>query len=156
MPYAEKLRVPVLWWVLMAAGVLALFVVYDVSLGRGVAVAAGLLLATAGVVWLTAQSAMTVAVDHAGLHAGPALLPPHALGDVEALSQGATARARGRDADPHAFFLLRGYVRTSVRVQVEDPSDPVPYWMVSTRNPQRLAAALVAVRDGSRPTATDV
>lgn len=155
MPYSEKLRVPVLWWVLMVMGVLALFVAYDVSLGRGVAVVAGLLLASGGATWLVAQGTTTIAVDRDGLHAGRALLPPHALGEVVALAEDATARSRGRDADPHAFFLLRGYVRTAVRVDVDDPSDPVPYWMVSTRHPSRVAAALEAIRDGTRPTASD-
>lgn len=153
MLYTERLRVPILWWVLMAVGVLALFLAYDVSLGRGIAVVAGLLLASAGAAWLAAQSTLTVAVDQAGLHAGRALLPPGAVGDVEALDEQATSRARGRDADAHAFFLLRGYVSTSVRVDVDDPGDPVPYWMVSTRYPERLAAALVAARDTSGPAA---
>jgi hypothetical protein len=29
-----------------------------------------------------------------------------------------------------------------VRVDLEDPLDPTPYWLLSTRRPQELAAAL--------------
>jgi hypothetical protein len=61
-----------------------------------------------------------------------------------------TRLARTRDADPHGYFALKGYVRTSVRVWVDDPGDPVPYWLVSTRDPQALAAALTMARDGAR------
>jgi hypothetical protein len=37
-----------------------------------------------------------------------------------------------------------------VRVEVSDAADPVPYWLVSTRRPQRLAAALQAARDAAK------
>jgi hypothetical protein len=37
-----------------------------------------------------------------------------------------------------------------IRVWVDDPADPVPYWLVSTRSPQRLAAALEAARDAAK------
>lgn len=146
----ERLRVPVTWWVLAAVGVLMLFLAYDVALGGWVAAAAATVAALAGGAWLLSQSSLVVAADERGLTAGSAQLPTWAIGDVEALDAEQTALARGRGADPHAFFMLRGYVRTSVRVQVDDPADPVPYWLVSTREPQALAAALVAVRDVSR------
>jgi hypothetical protein len=29
-----------------------------------------------------------------------------------------------------------------VRIEVLDPDDPTPYWVVSTRHPERLIAAL--------------
>lgn len=149
MPYREKLRVPVTWWVLAAVGTLAVFVAYDVALSASVAVIATAALALGCAAWLATQSSQLVAVDADGLTAGRASLPAWAIGDVEALDSQATALARGVQADPHAFFVLAGYVKTSVRVQVDDPGDPVPYWLVSTRDPDALAAALVAVRQSA-------
>lgn len=35
---------------------------------------------------------------------------------------------------------------TAVRVEVLDPEDPTPYWVVSTRRPMELAASLEAIR----------
>jgi Protein of unknown function (DUF3093) len=43
--------------------------------------------------------------------------------------------------------LVRGYVAGMVRVVVADHADPVPYWLVSTRHPDQLSAALSAARD---------
>jgi hypothetical protein len=43
-------------------------------------------------------------------------------------------------------MLLRGYIRTAVRVEITDPEDPTPYAYLSTREPARLVAALTAVR----------
>ncbi|KOG90411.1 membrane protein, partial [Streptomyces varsoviensis] len=57
------------------------------------------------------------------------------------------ARAwRSYKADPRAFMLLRSYIPTALRVEVTDPADPTPYVYLSTRSPERLAAALAAVR----------
>ena len=46
------------------------------------------------------------------------------------------------EADARAFLLLRPYVKTAVRVDLEDPADPTPYWLLSSRRPEALAAAL--------------
>lgn len=53
---------------------------------------------------------------------------------------------RTHKADARAFMLLRGYIRTAVRVEITDPQDPTPYAYLSTREPERLVAALSAVR----------
>jgi hypothetical protein len=38
--------------------------------------------------------------------------------------------------------VLRPWVDGVVRVALTDPADPAPYWLVSTRRPEVLAAAL--------------
>jgi hypothetical protein len=50
--------------------------------------------------------------------------------------------AFGRDCDPAAYLVLRSYLRGAVRVEITDPHDPAPYWLIATRHPERLAAAL--------------
>ena len=35
--------------------------------------------------------------------------------------------------------MLRPYIKTAVEITLDDPDDPVPYWLVSTRHPHRLA-----------------
>jgi hypothetical protein len=42
----------------------------------------------------------------------------------------------GRDADARAYLLLRPYLKRAVRVEITDPADPTPYWLVSTRHPK--------------------
>ena len=147
MSVVERLRVPALWWVLAALAVLVLFVAYDAALGLVPAVLTAALLAVGCGVWLIGQGSTTVAATRSGLRAGVAHLPAEAIGTVEVLGPVSTAAARGVDADPHAFYVLKGYVRTSVRVWVNDPHDPVPYWLVSTRDPAAFADALARSRD---------
>ena len=38
----------------------------------------------------------------------------------------------------------------TVRVEVADPADPTPYWLTSTRHPERIVEVLSA-RPGARP-----
>jgi hypothetical protein len=44
--------------------------------------------------------------------------------------------------------MLRPYLSRAVRVEIDDPADPAPYWLLSTRHPERLAAALTQVTGG--------
>ncbi|MGO2111963.1 MAG: DUF3093 family protein, partial [Pseudoclavibacter sp.] len=48
--------------------------------------------------------------------------------------------------DARAWLCLRGWSGTSARVEVIDESDPVPYWLFSTRHPDAVRAAIDAAR----------
>jgi len=63
--------------------------------------------------------------------------------DAEALR-----RQAGPQLDARAHLLLRGWVRGGLRLELVDPQDPTPYWLVSARHPERLAAAVEAARPG--------
>jgi hypothetical protein len=76
------------------------------------------------------------------LHVPGARIPLDQLGGVTVLDREGTRRVRGPLAEPRAFVATRGWLTSSVRVQVEDPEDDTPYWLVGTRHPQELAAAL--------------
>ncbi len=64
------------------------------------------------------------------------------LGGVRALDREATRLARGPLAQPRAFVATRSWLSASVQVQVEDPDDDTPYWLIGTRHPERLAEVL--------------
>jgi len=51
-------------------------------------------------------------------------------------------RALGPQLDPAAFVLHRPWIASAVRLEVVDPDDPTPYWVVSTRRPERLLAEI--------------
>jgi Protein of unknown function (DUF3093) len=148
--YRERLRVPITWWLLPPAVTASMWLAVQHVYGPRVSVpvAVGvLLLTTAG---LVAYGAVVVAVEPDCFVAGRARLPLWAVGEVEALETDRAVAARGPEADPRAFLLVRGYVASMVRVTVDDQQDPVPYWLVSTRHPHELAAILSAARDAVR------
>ena len=100
------------------------------------------LLTVALVAAALAASSPRVAVEDGQLRAGRASIPLDQLGAAEALDAAAMRRAMGPELDARAHLVTRGWVRTGVRVAVADPADPTPYWLVSTRRPRELAAAL--------------
>lgn len=96
-------------------------------------------------------AATRVRVSGAQLHAGQAHVPVTLLRDPEVLDADATRYAVGPGIDARVHLCLRGWVRTSVRVTLDDPADPTPAWIVSTRRPEALVQALVAA--GARSAA---
>lgn len=137
---------PVRWWVLLALFLFSLWLAAVVATppavawtGTAVAVAAG-----GGV--LLGYGHVPVEVGDRALRAGRAHLDWQHCGPATALDSAAARRTLGVDADPRAFLVVRPYVRTAVRVDVDDPEDPTPYWVVSTRHPRRLADSINAAR----------
>lgn len=78
------------------------------------------------------------------LHAGRARIATTYLqGAVAFVGEDADNQRRHR-LDPRAYLMLRGWVHGVVRVELDDPGDPTPYWLISSRRPQELAQAINA------------
>lgn len=83
--------------------------------------------------------------DHS-LVAGRARIPLHHLGTVELLGAEALKAAIGPGADARNYLLLRGWIHRGVRIEVTDANDPAPFWILTTRHPQKLSAAIASTR----------
>ncbi|MDA3649564.1 DUF3093 domain-containing protein [Saccharopolyspora indica] len=83
-----------------------------------------------------------VEVNGGELWVGDAHLPLRFVDEVEIITPQEQRRALGPDLDPAAFMVHRSSIRTSVRIWLDDPDDPTPYWVVSTRRPAELVEAL--------------
>ncbi|MHA6511907.1 DUF3093 domain-containing protein [Tessaracoccus sp. Z1128] len=146
MTYRERLHIP-WWWVLIALLLwlsLAVAVLAYVPQGPAVAFAA---LAAAGIaIALVAYSRTLIVVDGEGMAAGRHRVSGEYIGGAVALTGEAARRAVGPEADHRAFLFTRPFVGGVVRVDLADPADPHPYWLVSTRRPEALAEAIDAVR----------
>jgi hypothetical protein len=99
-----------------------------------------------------AYGAPRVDVEGGWLRAGRARISGEFLAGAEPLDADATRRVAGPEADARAYLLLRPYLKRAVRVTVRDERDPTPYWLVSTRDPEHLAAAIrvISATDPSR------
>lgn len=143
-PYRERLWPgPGGWLVAAGLGALVGLVLFPVSTGLAWGVGAAAVAATVG---LTAAATPRVEVSLDELRAGAAHVPLSLLGDVTPLSGEALRSALGPELDARAYVCLRGWVHGAVRLDLVDPDDPTPYWIVSTRNPSALCAALTGTR----------
>ena len=52
----------------------------------------------------------------------------------------------GPDCGPTRELSLRPWIKTAVQIEVDDMNDTTPYWVVATRRPSELVAALEFVR----------
>jgi hypothetical protein len=145
--YRERLFVPLRWWVqatMLLASLWLAFIVSMPAVAAWTATAVLVLITFGGFAWL---GSARVEVRDGVLYAGPAHISLEHLGPVEPLDAEETRRVHGVDADARAFLLTRPFLKRSVLVPVLDPADRTPYWLISTRHPQRLAAALGAGAD---------
>jgi len=147
--YSERLHVPLRWWVQATMFLATLWLAFIVALPEWFAWAgAGAVLAAVFGLFAWIGSSR-VEVRDGVLYAGPAKIELRHLGGVEALDKDATRRVHGVDADARAFLHTRPYISRAVRIVIDDPADPTPYWLISTRHPRTLAATLNA-RDNAR------
>jgi hypothetical protein len=42
--------------------------------------------------------------------------------------------------------VVRGWIHRGVRIDNIDPADPAPFWIITTRHPQKLAEAIEAAK----------
>ncbi|MBL3700379.1 DUF3093 domain-containing protein [Leucobacter luti] len=90
--------------------------------------------------------APTVRVVGDRLVAGHAEIPVAQLGDMQLLGSEALRAAIGPGLDARSFLLVRGWIHRGVKIDNIDPADPAPYWIITTRHPQKLADAIRAAR----------
>jgi hypothetical protein len=86
-----------------------------------------------------------IRVTTEGFFAGAAHLAPDEIGTVTTYTGADATRQRGPHLDARAWTLFRGWVHPVVKIDLLDKTDPAPYWLVSTRHPDKLAAALAQV-----------
>jgi len=176
--YHERLWVPVSWWLVGLAVIVILGTELAAGFG-GVAVAAIYAILVAG--WaalLLSWGRPRVEVADGELIVGRARLPLAAVGEVSALNRAQTRAIAGPQADPAAFTLIRPYLRAAVYIEVTEPTlggvprrrlrwrrwrpyaevtEPTigtPYWLVATRHPAELAAAINSARPAARAGGT--
>jgi Protein of unknown function (DUF3093) len=149
-PYDERLGVPLRWWVQGVMLVATLWLALVVALPGAVAwTCTGIALALLTLLLLSYGSAR-VSVRDGWFRAGRARIEAAHLGATTALDAEETRRVAGAEADARAYLLLRPYLKRAVKVEITDPADPTPYWLVCSRHPDRLASALAALAGSSR------
>jgi hypothetical protein len=153
--FDERLTVP-LWWWIPALGVVGL-VAFEVNLGHP-GVPLWLPVALVGplvAAWLHRLGRIRVSLvgpDSPGtggtatgdrtLKVGSASLPVRLIAGVRLVEPVAKQQALGPDLDHAAYLVHRPWVGPMLRVDLDDPLDPTPYWLFSVRHPEPLIQRL--------------
>ena len=148
--YRERLRTPWWWYPIGIVVGILLGAEFDFVMPQalvGVPVLLAVLVAI-GVVWRI--SSATVRVAGGRVIAGERSLPVAEVDRSYRLSYAELRGLVGRHGDPLAFTFIRPWVGPGVQLVLTeaDPADSrrEPYWVLSSRHPDRLLAAVEAAR----------
>lgn len=144
--YRETLRVP-LWWyavgVFVAALLAAEFRIAGVDLTVWLPFAV-LLPLSCVIVWSFGRGALEISGGEVRIRG--AHLPLRYVSGAVALDERTLRLVVGREGDPAAFVSIRPWIGPGVQLWLDDPEDPAPYWVVSSRHPQQVVDLIRAVR----------
>ena len=149
---------PVGWWILAGLFALSMFVAVLFYLGPWIALITFVALMGIVVAVYIPYGRLSIRTDEDRLWVGPANIEWRYITEVAALDEQQTRQRRGPQADARAFLTLRPYLNRAVEVTLGDPEDPTPYWLVSTRSPDRFAAAVrarISPKSGSSRDSVD-
>lgn len=138
--YEERLW-PSPWIWLIAAGfssaTIVMFAPISMMVGYGAAVVVAVIVGT-----LLILSTPRITVTPTTLTIGRATIEREYLGAVDWFTGDDATHQRGPGLNGLAYLCIRGWISPVVRIEVTDPEDRTPYWLASSRNPERLVAAL--------------
>ena len=148
--YHERLLPPLSWWLLglLVIAILGAELAASFSWLGGAVIYAVLVAGWLALLFSWGRPRIEVAGGE--LIAGRARLPLAAAGQVIALDRAQTRAIAGPRADPAAFTLIRPYLREAVYIEVTGAAAGAPYWLVATRRPAALAAAINSARAAAR------
>ena len=133
LPSAANLALPVLLFVTVFAIMLPLNAAWAAPLAA---------LTSLVLVAVLVFTSPTIAITAETLDCGKAEIPIKFLGEVTVIPKEQVFVELGRNLDARAWLSIQASVKGLVKVEIKDAKDRTPYWLISTRNPEALLAAL--------------
>jgi hypothetical protein len=69
-------------------------------------------------------------------------IPMKLLGKATVIEREKQFEELGRNLDARAWLCIQASVKQLVKIEIQDPKDPTPYWLVTTRRPAELVALI--------------
>ena len=141
MIFKEVLRPPI--WVLafiyflFLSLVIAIWAAFDNSVTLIAFIAA-----TIAIIYIAFAMRSTITFDGKELRIDRAHIDIKYLGEATILDAPAMRLLRTRDADPAAYLAIRFWIPKGVKITVVDPRDPTPYWLITSKRGEEIAALL--------------
>lgn len=133
----ERITWPPSLWVLVLALDISILLSVGVALDdQGLLIALVLLLAFTLYFWWSTR--LELSIDDETLFVGGAKIELRYVGEVIPLDKDAMRYERGVGLNSRAFLAIRFWVKTGVKLVLDDSRDPTPYWLVSTRKAKEM------------------
>jgi len=133
LPSAANLIMPIL----LFASVIALML----PINAGLALPAAFIITLCFVLVIFFNSP-TIEVSDSTLSCKGATIEKSLIGEVAIIPKSEAFEELGQKLDARAWLSIQASVKGLVKLEISDENDNTPYWLVSTRRPELLAAAL--------------
>lgn len=138
--YTERLLPGISFYLATAFVPIALYLV-ALAFSADIALLA-LITAEIVIITLSILLAPVIVLSNAELRVSRASIPTSALGKSFAVTKDQIFLERGQKLDPKAYISFQIGVKGLVKTEIKDANDPTPYWLLSSRHPNKLAEAL--------------
>ena len=98
--------------------------------------------ATLAIPFIAKSMTTRILIDDAELQIDRAHIEREYLGVVQVLDANEMRLLRTRDADPAAFLSIKFWSPKGVKIEVKDPRDKTPYWLITSKRGEEIAALL--------------
>lgn len=92
--------------------------------------------------YLYLASSLTLKLDENKLSVGRANIDIKYLKDAKVLSRQDMLFYRGAGIDPRAYLAIRFWIKGGLKIEIDDPRDPTPYWLISSKQSEEFVAKL--------------
>lgn len=141
MIFREVLRPPI--WVLAFIYILFLSVVLSVwAAFDNRATLITLAISTLALIWIAFAMQTVITFDGQTLRIDKANIESQYLGKVTLLDKTEMRLLRTRDADPAAYLAIKFWEPSGIRIDLNDPRDKTPYWLITSKRGEEIAALL--------------
>ena len=139
--FSSRDRWPIWLWLFCLFLAASLAIAVEAALGKNLGWAT-LIAENFLLIWAALSTPLLIEVSEKELSVGSARIDRGFITAITPLNSREMALIRGRDANPLCWMALRFWVSTGVKIEIADPRDPTPYWLVSTKRAVALATAL--------------
>ena len=91
------------------------------------------------IVCLGLFAAPTLKLTNESLSIGKVQIPTKYIKNVTAIEKSAQQSEKGPKLHPAAYIRFQVGVKGLLKIELNDPQDPTPYWLISSRNPELVA-----------------
>ena len=88
------------------------------------------------------KSSLKITLTKGWLLVGPAAIERAFIHNFVPLDFEEFKRIRGVDADPASYLQIRFWISSAIKIDLRDPKDKTPYWLISTNRANELAKLL--------------
>ena len=137
----EVMRWP--WWFsLLALGFdLSIVIALWAGLGNNAALI-GLISTLLISIFFYQFSSLTIQVEKDHLHVGRAKIEKKYLGEIEVLDRARMKHLMRQGFDTRAFYAVRFWVKTGIKINIDDSRDPTLSWIISSKRAAEIADLL--------------